>query len=113
MKRLRYIARTILILIALTWFTFALLSGAGEGVAGISANAPNALPWLALFVLVGIAWKWEHIGGLLIIAAGLFSIFFFNALREPVVFFAISVPLIILGGLFVALWRMDNNAIKE
>lgn len=110
MKRLRYIARGILILIALTWFTFALLSGAGEGAAGISANVPNALPWLVLFALVGIAWKWEHIGGLLIIAAGLFSIFFF---REPLVFFAISVPLIFLGGLFVALWRMDNNAIKE
>lgn len=106
MKNARYIARAVLLVLAVFWFGFALLSGAGDlSGGGLIQNVPNALPWLLLFVLVYIAWKWELIGGLLVISGGIFTIFFFNALASPVVLWAISLPFIVLGGLFVLSWH--------
>ena len=109
-KGLRYFARTVLLLVAIFWFVFALLSGSAElggGWRGILENAPNAAPWAVLFILVFIAWKWEMIGGILIALLGILSIFMFDALEQPFVFLAISLPLILLGGCF--LWLSGNK----
>ena len=95
-----------------SWFIFALLSGAeqyGGGVTGVIKNAPNALPWLLLFVFVYIVWKYEQIGGGLLIIAGIFSVYFFNALESVVVLFAVSLPLIILGSIFLAHWYREGK----
>ena len=106
---LRHFSRATLLLISVFWFCFALLSGAGElGEGGLIQNIPNALPWLLLFVVVYIAWRWELIGGSFVLAAGIFTIFFFNAFASPVVLFGISLPLILLGGLFMLSWRINR-----
>lgn len=107
---MRWIARIALVVTALFWFIFALLSGAenyGGGMHGILTNTPNAIPWLILFVFVYVAWKWELVGGWMIIAFGIFSAFFFNVVAEPIVFLMITMPLLILGSLLLISRYMD------
>ncbi len=111
-KYLRYIARTILIIISVFWFLFALFSGAeeyGGGLKGILMNSPNALPWLSLLVFVFLAWKWELIGGILIVMLGGFTVYFFKAYESLPVFIIISLPLIILGGFYIFSWYLAKN----
>ena len=100
-KLIRTIARALLLVIAAFWFVFALLSGAqelGGGIKGIVMNSPNALPWLVLLGLVYVAWRWELVGGSIIAAMGLATIVLFDAYEHLVPLFAISVPLVLLGG---------------
>ncbi|MFA4941279.1 MAG: hypothetical protein WC582_01615 [Patescibacteria group bacterium] len=106
---LRCVARGILIIIAAAAFIFALLSGAESGMMGIIKNSPNALPWLVLFILVFVAWKWEMIGGLVILFFGIFSFFFFHASGSLPVLLVVTLPLIILGILFIAISRGQGS----
>lgn len=104
-RTLRYGARTILLIVTTFWFVFALLSGAeqyGGGFGGVVRNSPNALPWLVLYLINIVAWKYELIGGALLIACGLFATFAFDVLKGNwgVLWIAV-VPLFILGTTFV------------
>ncbi|RLD10108.1 MAG: hypothetical protein DRI56_03105 [Chloroflexota bacterium] len=111
-KYLRYTARTILLIITALVFVFSLLSGSeeyGGGIKGILKNSPNALPWLLLFVFIYVAWKWELVGGAIVALTGVFTVFFFHSYRFPIVFFVISVPLIILGSFFIASWYLTRE----
>ena len=115
-KYLRYIARTILLIVSIFWFVFALLSGAeeyGGGLKGIIMNSPNALPWLLLFLLVRIAWKKELVGGLLISLMGFSTIVFFKTYEHIEVFMLISLPLIVLGGFLIASHCLDKDKKDE
>ena len=114
-KFLRYASRTVLVIVSSFWFVFALLSGSGEyggGIKGIMMNSPNALPWLLLGVLVYVAFKWELVGGLLVAGMGIFTVFFFNAYKSAFVFFSISVPLVVLGGLLLASWYLTKKTMR-
>lgn len=111
-KYLRYIARTALLMFSIFWFSFALLSGAegyGGGLKGILMNSPNALPWLMLFVLVYIVWKWELFGGIFIGVMGLMTILQFDTFESPIAFLAISLPLVILGLFFILSWYLTKK----
>jgi hypothetical protein len=113
---LRHTARVFLILIALFFFVFALLSGAeeyGSGMWGIVQNSPNALPWLLLLILAGATWKWEKASGIIIILFGLFTLIAFDAFEEPFVLFVISLPLIILGGVLVGVSMYTGQSGRE
>lgn len=103
----RMAARAALILLALFWLVFALLSGAGGGVAGVVANAPNAAPWLLLLLLVAVAFRWELFGGLTIVAAGVAFGFFFDAWETPVILYGVVLPLAALGGFLAACALLD------
>lgn len=114
LRILRAAAHGLLILLALAWFGFALMSGAGEGAAGLLGNLPNTLPWLLLLAIVLLALRWPMAGGGLVMLAGLGSIVFFHAWTEPVVLVAISLPLIALGAALVVLkalarWRYSKT----
>ena len=103
-KVFRYFARTGILILGILLFIFSLLSGAdrlGGGITGIIYNSPNSLPWLILLIFAYIAFRWEMLGGLLIFLMGVFSIFFFRDPKNPFVLFVISIPLIILGILFL------------
>jgi len=112
---LRNIARYTLLIMGILVFIFALLSGAegyGGGIDGIIKNSPNALPWLFLLLIIYIAWKWELIGGLLIVLSGFATMYFFvfgqNFFLST---FILSLLIIILGGFFISSWylrRKDN-----
>ncbi len=99
-KYLRYFSRIALIIITTLCFLFALFSGAktfGGGFRGILFNSFNAIPWLFLFAIIYVAWKWEFIGGIIITITGFFSIIFFHTYKSWVTFLGISVLLIIIG----------------
>ncbi len=111
-----YIRRTvkvILLFLALFWLAFALLSGSegyGGGIRGILRNSPNALPWVLLLALVYLAWKWELIGGILIVLIGVASVFFFGALDLPFILVIVSLPLVLLGGALVLSWYLAKSS---
>lgn len=111
-KKIRIAARSLLLLMTSFWFIFALLSGAeeyGGGIQGIIKNSPNALPWLVLYVINIIVWKWELIGGVLVAAAGVFTILFFETYQHPIVFGLISLPLVCLGASFIYCWFVSRK----
>ena len=111
-KYLRFITRTILLVVSIFWFVFALLSGSceyGGSPKGIIMNSPNALPWLFLFLLVYISWKEELIGGSLILLMGLMTIMFFKTYQQLIVFLLVSLPLILLGGFLIICYYLDEK----
>ncbi len=111
----RNIARYSILSIGMLVFIFALLSGAeeyGGGLHGIIKNSPNALPWVVLLVIVLIAWKWELVGGILIILLGIFAYWLvsFQGNDFNVSPFIIFLCIILMGEFFLISWylRRDN-----
>lgn len=96
-QKIAYFAKILLLVMAIVWLVFALMSGA-EG-SGTFKNLPNALPWVILLVFACVAFRWQILGGILIILFGVFTIIFFSALEFIWILFIISLPLIILGSL--------------
>ena len=112
LKFLRCVARTTLLILSLLFFIFSLLSGAdklGGGIMGIIYNSPNALPWIILLIFVYIAFKWEILGGLLILSMGVFTIFFFDTSDNLFVLWIVSMPLILMGALLVIAWYVGKH----
>lgn len=110
---LRYTARGVLLLLVTFWFIFALLSGSeayGGGLSGVIQNSPNALPWLLLYGLVFISWKSELVGGILITAIGIFTIYFFQSYQHLATFLGVSVSLIVLGMMLVGSWWLHRDS---
>lgn len=106
---MRYIARALALIWACWWTFFALVSGAGEGLRGLLANAPNALPELAFLLSVAIAWRREAIGGVLLLLCGLFAFFFFHIGRNPFMLSTMVLPPLVAASLFVACWRKSGT----
>lgn len=109
---LRYTAGTVLLVLGILIFIFSLLSGSeqlGGGIQGIILNSPNALPWAFLLGFVYIAWRWELVGGSLIVLMGLFTLFFFKGFEHPFVLFAITIPLVVFGSFFIISWYLTRK----
>ena len=113
----RNIARYAMLTIGVLIFVFALVSGAeeyGGGLQGVVKNSPNALPWVALLVIVFIAWRWELVGGTLIILVGGFAYWFisFRGNSFNVAPFIIFLLIILMGEFFLISWYLRRkNAI--
>jgi len=111
-KKIRGFSLILLFTLSILLFIFSLLSGAesfGGGVKGIINNFPNTIPWIFLLIAVFIAFKWQLIGGIIILIMGIFTIFFFNASENIFVLFGISTPLIVLAKLLIITWYLDNT----
>ena len=109
---LRPMARAVLVTLALFWFGFAVLSGAeqdGQGIGALLRNLPNALPWLGLFAIVYVAFRWEGVGGAILILAGGVAAVFFNAWDAPVVLLGVCLPLVVIGAAFIACHYLDRS----
>jgi len=120
MKR-KKIGRTIgivsigfLLIFSVLVFIFSLLSGSedyGGGIMGIVKNSPNSLPWLLLFVLVYIAWKWKLIGGILLSLFGIGLLYFFGipdySFQTSTLIIA-SIP-VIFGLLLILSWGLEHE----
>jgi hypothetical protein len=108
MKIIKKFPLLLLLVLDVFWLLFSLFSGvpAGGGLKGIMSNTPNTLPWLILLVAILIAWRFRLIGGILIFLLGVASAFFFDVFKAPVVFFFVSLPLLVFGSwLFIASLR--------
>lgn len=92
-----YFLKIILLLMAVCLFAFALMSGSENS--GTLKNIPNSLPWLLLLIFACITFRWQILGGILVILFGIFTILFFSALEFLWILFIISLPLIIFGSI--------------
>ena len=81
---------------------FALLSGSRsiEGGKGLLANLPNVLPWLLVWGALLATWKNPAAGAVLFLGLAAAATMFFHTYQELLSFLMISVPLIIIAGLF-------------
>ena len=103
-------ARTLALIWAVWWTFFALVSGAGEGLKGLLANAPNALPELVFLVSVGIAWRREAVGGIALLLCALGAFFYFHIGRQHVFMnLTMVLPPVVAGLLFLASWRRSRT----
>jgi hypothetical protein len=106
---MRTLARTSAFIYAGLFTAFALLSGAdsAEGVNGLFLNLPNVLPWLLVWGALLAAWKNPGAGGaLFLVLAGAFTLFF-HTYQGLFSFLLISMPLILIGILFLADLRRE------
>jgi len=114
---LRNIARYTLLVVGILVFLFALASGSeayGGGIMGIIKNSPNAIPWVALLVLVYVAWKWELIGGIIITLFGLAAIYFFSFRGSNffVSTFILTILITVLGTFFLLSRYLERGSEK-
>ena len=110
---LRYTARSLGLIFGMLIFIFALASGAeyyGNDFWAFVKNSPNAFPWLLYLVVVGLAWKKELAGGLIILVFGIFNLFFFGIFDDFLWTTIIIVLLVILNGLmFIGSWWLRKT----
>lgn len=110
----RFIARYPLLILGILVFLFALLSGSegyGGGIMGIIKNSPNAIPWAILLLIVLVAWKWELIGGIVIVLLGIAMFYFFN-FRSPnfsLFPYFLTIIITILGSFFIISRLLRRN----
>jgi len=75
-------ARFGILVLGFTMVSIAIFSGAlrsGITIANILTHLPDALPWFLLLFTLFLAWDYELIGGLVILALGLGGLFYFQA----------------------------------
>ena len=102
-KILFWSPRILGILIAVFVSLFA-LDVFGEGystVETIVALAMHLIPTFVILVVLGIAWRWEWIGGLLFVALGVLYITLFWEPSNLPAYLVISGPLFLTGILFL------------
>ncbi|MFC1666554.1 hypothetical protein ACFL0P_01590 [Candidatus Omnitrophota bacterium] len=97
------ISKILVLLYAGLFTVFAMLSGAenANGIKRVLLNLPNIAPWLLVWVAVFIAWKKPKVGGILFLALAIVSMFFFHTYQGLVQFSIISLPLVVIGILFL------------
>jgi hypothetical protein len=91
----------ILIAIFVSLFAFDVF---GEGYSSwetIGALALHLLPTLVVLIVLGIAWRWEWIGGFLFVALGVLYITLFWEPSNLPAYLVISGPLFLTGILFL------------
>ena len=117
LRRLRIVARSIVIVLSLVWLWFGISSAWHEG---------NVLSWALHLLLPGgillltlvISLKWERLGGLLFVAEGVFfttwvlwsaSVSAVEGWGLTVLLGILGVPLLIVGGLLLTTARWSGN----
>jgi len=61
----------------------------------------HLIPNFILLITLAIAWRWKLVGGFLFLVFGVISIVFFNSYEEVISFLIISLPLFVIGILFI------------
>lgn len=113
-RKFRTWARSLLLIMVFILFLFVIFSGNEQtvsGLEGVAKSSPNAAPWATLLLFIIIAWKWELLGGFLIVAMGVFSIFFFDIFSRASwpILFMVSLPLMVMGSLLIGAWGLSEK----
>jgi hypothetical protein len=69
----------------------------------------HLIPSFVLTGLLCLAWKKELYGGIAFIVLSLVFTIFFNTYREIISFLLISLPVLIVGILFLVNWHLEKN----
>jgi hypothetical protein len=101
-KPMRYLARTLALVWAVWWTLFGLIAGMGEGYAPLGILAHATVPGLIFLVAAVIAWRWEVIGGILLLLEGLGTLYVFGYSRTIEGFLILTLPPLVAGLLFHA-----------
>ena len=113
-RRMRNIGRSVALVWAGLIALFGLVSGATRpGLIGILMNSPNALPGVGFLICVALAWRWEALGGAVLLAEGLLVFPIFMSFGRPLsliwpVMLALALPPLVAGLLFVGSWRKSR-----
>jgi hypothetical protein len=114
----RDIARILLLLWAGWWVYFALASGLADRTATLAqALLQTALVGLIFFGSIALAWRWEAMGGGLLVLEGLgvviaFAVGFFrpaNVSTLAFVLLTLALPPFVAGLLFLADWWRSSR----
>jgi len=102
----RFIAWVIILVWAAFWIFFNIASGFGEiAELGLTAFAMHLIMPLIILVLLWVCWRWELIGGILMLAAAIFAFYFFNVgdpRRDTLMLMVVLVlPVVASGILFI------------
>jgi hypothetical protein len=114
--RLAYSARTLTALCALFWIWFGVASGIAEGLSPAGVVFHTA-PGVFLAAMLAVAWRWEGLGGTLLIASGLLIALLYGAMaigRLPLgtvvfVLLTMAAPPLAAGALFL----LDSERFKS
>lgn len=96
---MKKIARILALIWALWWTLFGLLAGIGEGLGFIGTLIHMAVPGLVFLFTVIIAWRWELVGGIILLLEGAAAIFFYLTLpfdRDPLIGYIFTILTIAL-----------------
>jgi hypothetical protein len=102
MRTCKTIGRILALAWAVWWAFFGLLSGIGEGGSWVSILVHLAFPGLVFLAGVAVAWRWERIGGWVLILEGVFSYLIFTPLHSLWGILVMPLPPI-LGGLLIVI----------
>ncbi len=112
---IRYLARGLALIWALSWVFFGIASGIGEELPFGGVVAHTALPGLVFLLTAFIAWRWETLGAILLLSEGsLVALYFLNDLERISllgIFFVIltaTIPAFFIGFLFLISWRRSK-----
>ena len=109
---LRNAARVLAILWAGFWIWFGLASGIAEKLTPGGVLLHTAVPGLFFVLLLVVAWRWEAVGGALLVLIGLLM-----AVAYPILFrrlpaltifltdLTLALPPLVAGVLFLLAWR--------
>ena len=70
----------------------------------------HLLPTIVLVIILLIAWKKELIGGIIFLLLGILFTIFFKTYEDPISFLIISMPVFLVGGLFLINHYLNNHA---
>lgn len=112
-KQIRKIARVLTILWASGWILFGLSSGLYEGMTLQGMLLHTALPGLIFLLTTIAAWRWEVIGGKLLMFEGLLILVIFPVIAAGSIPFAgilfviltMALPPLVAGFLLRASWQ--------
>jgi hypothetical protein len=111
-RRLLHWLPRLLALFGILFLAIFALDVFGEGYTPgelVVALLMHLLPNLALLAALLIAWRWRRAGGALFVLLGVVSIFFFRTYRDPIIFLIVSLPVLVVGGLFLVDDWLDTH----
>lgn len=105
-KILLWVARGIIIVWAAFWVFFNVASGISEITeVGWMALVMHLLMTVVTLAVLTVCWFWPLVGGIVAMAMGVFTYFFFHVARQGAFMFLLMVLPLLLGGiLHIVYW---------
>jgi membrane-bound ClpP family serine protease len=106
---------SIFLIVFISIFAFDIFSEGYTLGETIGALFIHLLPTFALIAVLVIACKKKVIGGILFFLLGILFTLFFNTYRQAIAFTSISLPLFVIGGLFLLsnYYTITSKGIKK
>ncbi len=115
-KGARVTARILVLLWALGWMFFGFITGVGEGLGIKEIISHVSMPGLIFMLTALIAYKWEFMGGVMLLLEGAAAMVYFISQISRISFvgfyfvlYSGTLPAIFMGFLFLYSWRKSRE----